>query len=125
MHGIQLTNGSRAQLALYIAGRKKSSKFTVVDVGGSDVGWSKGLIDAMVDINCETNLNGNVKTFAVNINIDRDWKLVEDYVNKNDKFDFSICTHTLEDVHNPQLVCEKLSKISKMGYIAVPSKYVE
>ncbi len=44
---------------------------------------------------------------------------------KNGKFDFSICSHTLEDVLTPVDLLNLLPKISKRGYIAVPSKYDE
>ncbi|HWE39009.1 MAG TPA: methyltransferase domain-containing protein, partial [Isosphaeraceae bacterium] len=32
-------------------------------------------------------------------------------------FDFSICSHTLEDVRDPLFVCAELIRVSKRGYI--------
>src|SRR6266849_1011701 len=40
-------------------------------------------------------------------------------------FDFVICSHTLEDVRDPIRVCEELSRVSKAGYIEVPSPVME
>src|SRR5438105_14790259 len=35
-------------------------------------------------------------------------------------FDFSICSHTLEDIRDPLFVCSELIRVSKAGYIEVP-----
>lgn len=40
-------------------------------------------------------------------------------------FDFSICSHTLEDIRDPLYVCSELIRVSKRGYIEVPSRVVE
>ncbi|MHC5610274.1 MAG: methyltransferase domain-containing protein [Nostoc sp.] len=40
-------------------------------------------------------------------------------------FDFSICSHTLEDVRDPLYVCSELIRVSKRGYIEVPSRLIE
>lgn len=85
-----------------------------------------GVANAIVDINPPlTRPDSRIQFFRVNISRENDWKVVEDHVAKHGKFSFSICSHTLEDVANPLLVCEKLSIISESGYVAVPSKFVE
>jgi hypothetical protein len=43
----------------------------------------------------------------------------------DDQFDFSICSHTLEDVRDPLFVCAELTRVSKAGYIEVPSRLEE
>jgi hypothetical protein len=44
----------------------------------------------------------------------------------NDKeIDFCYCRHTLEDMYNPFLLVEEMSRISKSGYIEVPSPLSE
>jgi hypothetical protein len=40
-------------------------------------------------------------------------------------FDFAICSPTLEDVRDPIRVCEELARVSKAGYIEVPSILTE
>ncbi len=40
-------------------------------------------------------------------------------------FDFSICSHTLEDVRDPLTVCAELIRVSKRGYIETPSRLAE
>ncbi|WP_205696619.1 hypothetical protein [Conexibacter sp. SYSU D00693] len=39
----------------------------------------------------------------------------------DDQFDFSICVTTLEDVRDPIWVCSELSRVSKAGYVEVPT----
>lgn len=41
------------------------------------------------------------------------------------QFDFSICSQTLEDVRDPVFVCHELKRVSKAGYIEVPSRLEE
>jgi hypothetical protein len=41
------------------------------------------------------------------------------------QFDFSICSHTLEDLRDPLSVCSELVRVSKAGYIEVPSRLWE
>lgn len=41
------------------------------------------------------------------------------------QFDFSICSHTLEDLRDPLYVCSEIIRVSKAGYIEVPSRLWE
>lgn len=40
---------------------------------------------------------------------------------KNKEFDFVLCTHTLEDLSNPFLVINEMSRVAKRGFIITPS----
>jgi hypothetical protein len=40
-------------------------------------------------------------------------------------FDYSVCSHLLEDVRDPIWICSELCRVSKAGYIEVPSRVQE
>ncbi|HVM80667.1 MAG TPA: methyltransferase domain-containing protein [Stellaceae bacterium] len=40
-------------------------------------------------------------------------------------FDFVICSHLLEDVRDPLIVCKELIRVAKSGYIETPSRLRE
>ena len=44
---------------------------------------------------------------------------------EDDFFDFSLCVTTLEDIRDPIWVCSELSRVSKAGYVEVPSLFAE
>jgi hypothetical protein len=94
---------------------------TVIDIGAAYQPWAKKYTNFALDVNPVDVPNW----FRGNICTVDGWREVLDYVEKNDKFQFAICTHTLEDISNPYFVCDMLSLIADAGYIATPSKYVE
>ena len=47
------------------------------------------------------------------------WPFADDF------FDFSLCVTTLEDVRDPIWVCSELSRVSKAGYVEVPTVEAE
>ena len=53
------------------------------------------------------------------------WEKVEEHVDQYGKFDFCLCSHTLEDIINPFYACKMIEKTCKSGFIAIPSKYIE
>jgi hypothetical protein len=105
-------------LTQLVLDKKNQSNFNVIDVGGAATGWTNQIADVFVDINRQDN---NKLQFNFDICREKNWDPILDYVEKNGKFDFSICTHTLEDIYNPYLVLDMLPKISKQGYISTPS----
>jgi hypothetical protein len=110
----------RSDVIQYLTEKKFNS---VLDIGFSVNSWSKPFTTHYVDIMEASGTNaipflGNISEYDV-------WNEVLDYVKQNGKFDFAICTHTLEDISSPQMICKLLPRIAKEGYIAVPSKYAE
>jgi len=127
IYNVKITNGNRQEVADYIRIKKSAGQFRVVDVGGVFGGWSMPFVDAIIDFNTpvvDVNFS-HVKHFKCDITNPRDWEEVLSYVGVSGKFDFCICTHTLEDIMNPVFVSEQIAKIALSGYIAFPSKYRE
>lgn len=111
------------RLLSYLAQKRAAcSDFTVIDVGAAANPWTANVIDATFDMNpCSV-----AKThFTGNFNDRRAWQPLLDYVEKNGKFSYSICSHTLEDIANPSVVLDMLPLISERGYIATPSRFTE
>lgn len=40
-------------------------------------------------------------------------------------FDYSLCSHVLEDIRDPLWVCSEIIRVSKAGYIEIPSRLYE
>lgn len=106
----------RQRIANRIFAAKQRQEFSVIDVGGSATGWSVPVVDCFVDINkCDT----TKPQFNIDITNKSSWdELVAVLPNK---FDYCICTHTLEDIYNPYLVLDYLPKIARAGIITMPS----
>jgi hypothetical protein len=114
-YNFKISSGDRNDVIEYIQEQKRlSATFKVVDVGGSMGGWSSNYVDAIVDFNdFWVNDNSNVSHFKCDITHPDSWNDILLYVEKNGKFDFCICTHTLEDIINPVYVAEQIQKIAK------------
>jgi len=110
----------------------KENNYTSIDVGAGVNYWSYPECLVVADILKEENfLSYNKKDtsikkiFNLNLQNPTTWKELISYVESNGKFDYSICSHTLEDICNPFDVIDLLIKISKKGFIAIPSKFDE
>jgi hypothetical protein len=97
--------------------------YKTIDVGASAMYWSypecKFVADSLVISKEGTTF------FNINLENKNTWNELLSYVEKNGKFDFSICSHTLEDVFNPLELINLLKLISVSGFVAIPSKYDE
>lgn len=108
----------RLQVIDYLQKKKASDpSYRVIDVGGAKNPWCDRYVDAYLDIQ---SLSTTKTVFKGDINDDRVWEEVQER-----PYDFSICTHTLEDIRRPEYVIHKLLTVSKAGFIAVPNKHTE
>lgn len=101
------------------AKKKENPEFTVIDVGGFGNTWAEEIVDAYLDINP---VKTNKKVYLGDINKPETWSKIAAAV---PKFDFSICTHTLEDIRAPDVAIAGLQAISKSGFISMPNKHCE
>jgi hypothetical protein len=99
------------------------NNYKTIDIGASLQFWSYPECKFVADI-VKIQEEG-VRFFDFNIQNKNTWSELLDYVEQNGKFDYSICSHTLEDVITPTELLDLLPKISKRGYIAIPSKFDE
>jgi hypothetical protein len=109
---------------------KEDKNYRIIDIGAGEnpwgIDWITHVADKFIDPNNYKKFNKkDIQVFSVDINDPREWDCVLEDVDKNGKFDFVICSHTLEDINNPKIACEMLNKIGKAGYVSMPSKYAE
>lgn len=92
----------------------------VLDIGGSMKQHPIIQIDTLVDIiSPEESPYGKGKLSAkhfVRLDITK-----EKLPFKDKSFDFVLCTQTLEDLYNPFLLINEMSRVGKRGYITTPS----
>jgi Methyltransferase domain len=101
----------------------------VLDVGG----WARPLrrADWVIDIlPFETrgrwgHDGTGPERFAAERWVQRDVCAAEPWPFADGRFDFAVCSHTLEDVRDPVRVCAELQRVARAGYIEVPSRLEE
>lgn len=103
--------------------------FSVLDIGGSSapfkranqiidiVPWSGVHLDKAKGYG-ETLFNKNSYT-QFDICSREKWPFADK------EFDYSVCSHVLEDIRDPLWVCSEIIRTSKAGYIEIPSRLYE
>jgi len=107
----------------------------VLDCGGAMNPWASKHVNYYFDIlNPQEYLKGghldteklrSARIFVGDINDGYGWDEIYRYVSEHGKFDFAICTQTLEDIRNPSYILRSLPTIAEQGFISVPHKYRE
>lgn len=108
------TKSIRSEVEEYIKKEKeKNPNYKIIDIGGASNPWLDNHVDAYFDIQ---NFNTNKQLIQGDLNNQQIWSTIE-----SKSWDFSICTHVLEDVRDPILLLNNIIRISKKGFIAVPN----
>lgn len=102
---------------------------TILDVGGasSPFGRATALIDIVPyeAINWSQSKGGNGNRVKKENFTQHDICSREAWPFKDKQFDFSVCSHVLEDIRDPLWVCSEMMRVSKAGYIEVPTREYE
>jgi hypothetical protein len=116
-----ISDGRDYVLNLIKTEKEKNSNYRVIDIGGVVNGWTRPVADFIVDIN---SVNSN-NSLNIDICIESQWNLLLDVVKKQGKFDYCICTHTLEDLYNPFSALKFIPQIANKGIISMPDARTE
>ena len=126
VYNVLLSKQRRDHVINYVKKQKElNAEYKVIDIGGSAdyTNWSYEILDYVIDFNDFA--NKEIKQFNLNINYETQWDQVIEYVKEHGKFDFCICSHTLEDLAMPSVTLKMMPLIAKEGFIATPSKFAE
>ncbi len=103
--------------------REEDPSFAVLDVGGGANAWADPVVTAYVDI---VPFATERELFLGDVCQPGVWDEVAAAVERRGRrFDFSICTHVLEDVRDPLFVARQLVRVSAAGFVSVPTKHSE
>lgn len=107
--------------------RRRDPSYSVIDVGPGEQNnprqnWSWGVAQFFLDVQP---IPSDYQGFQMDVQLESDWSQVLQHVAKHGKFNFSICSHVIEDLQNPRPLLRHLRDIAHEGFIAVPSKFLE
>lgn len=101
----------------------------VLDIGASISPYKRA--DAVIDIVPFSEINwsqakgpGEIRLREENYT-EHDICKAEPWPFGDKEFDYSICSHVLEDIRDPIWVCKEMIRTSKAGYVEIPSKKYE
>ena len=95
-----------------------NNDISIVDVGGAASLYKIPISYTVIDVVKKPNTSDE-SNILFNLDSDLSWKNVTS--NIKEKFNISICSHTLEDILNPEITLKNIPLISKKGIIIVPS----
>ncbi len=103
--------------------------FKVLDVGAAYAPTKRA--DVVIDIVPYDNVHWNQAKGNSKERFSKDTYVQHDICSRelwpfyDKQFDYSICSHVLEDIRDPLWVCSEIIRVSKSGYIEIPSRIYE
>ena len=108
---------------------KIPNNYNVLDVGGAmgPTARANYIIDYISYDNISLNQakGGGPVHFSKQNYIQHDICSRKGWPFQDKQFDYSICSHVLEDIRDPIWVCSEIIRVSRAGYIEVPSRIYE
>lgn len=109
---------------------KDEKNYRVLDVGAGAHPWAFDWITHIIDAFVEPKDfkkfdDSHIKVYNFDAQDSIEWQDILDDVEESGKFDFVICSHTLEDVNNPKVLCKMINRVGNAGFVSMPSKYAE
>ncbi len=101
---------------------EQTKHLKIIDVGGANSDW-QGHLNAIIDIRVPQASAPFI--WVGDMLYPEFWGPVLNHVESYGKFDYCVCSHTLEDITHPRFVTQMIERIAKAGIIIVPSKHRE
>ncbi|MFA5934673.1 MAG: methyltransferase domain-containing protein [Candidatus Paceibacterota bacterium] len=118
---------SKAPIFKILANLPKNTR--ILDIGGASAPFKRAtnIIDAVPfeNINWSQAKGEGEVMFDKNSYTQFDICAREKWPFADKEFDYSTCSHVLEDIRDPLWVCSEIIRVSKAGYIEIPSKLYE
>ena len=105
--------------------RAQDPDYSVLDIGGAWSGWSAPVTDLLVDIASQPRVSatGVPQVLCLDMCTQDAWQHLQQHIQVHRAgrpFDYVICTHTLEDLPNPDLALSLLPTVALSGVISMP-----
>lgn len=104
-------------------------EYKVLDVGGSSAPFRRAnfIIDIVPfeSVNFDQQRGVGTPLFSKDTYVQHDICSREPWPFEDKQFDYVFCSHVLEDIRDPLWVCSEMIRVSKAGYIEIPSRLFE
>jgi SAM-dependent methyltransferase len=100
--------------------RSRKSSLSVLDIGAAANPWLGDLLTDALDFFGVDRGGLEIRSHVGDVNKSDSFAQFADK-----QFDFVVCTHTLEDVREPEVAIREMQRIAKAGFVSVPNRHTE